>query len=447
MRNKLIISALILTSLSSQAHSGEPLKVKIGGRLDTMYGLVKESANYHNTNPSNPTKGNEISKHGLVNDTKLDINIDGKANNGLKYGGLIRLNVDASPSTGGETSIGDKTIFYMQHDKIGRLEAGNMPGGHALFEMDTVNFNKGTWGVDGFAMKWVGDRTMKTSKVFNKPLPIPGVPNLLAAKGLTSVPQTASVEFIMSPNLLSNYSGLYYSDAPKVNLFTQPVKELTLALTYITNMDSHGSIAGMSSKTGGPNDIERANRPASFRDILGFGAMIEKKYSHWDIKANVSGEIGRAKISDFRDLKAYEAGLKIGYKDMQVGGSFGSWGKSLTDKTPTKGAKQGSQYWTVGLGHQISKFGYSVTYMQSKKAGGVEIVGSQVLKSPIAGFYSKADFSDFSYNKFNNLVFDVDYKVAPGMLAYAGLSNFRFKESTGSSNKGYVLLVGTRLLF
>lgn len=448
MRHK-IIATLIFSSLALQSNASDALKVKLGGRLDTMAGFVKESPNYHTTNPGNPSGAQTFSRSGIVNDTKIDINIDGKAMSNIKYGGLIRLNADTSPSTGGEASIGDKTMFYIQHDKIGQLQAGNMPGAHALFEMDTVNFNKGTWGVDGFAMKWISDRTMKVANIFNKTLPdLPEMPaNLLAAQGLTSVPQTASIEFIISPNLMTNYSGLYYSDAPKVNLLTQPIKELTIGFTYIDNLDSHGSIAGMSAKSGGPTDAERATRPASFRNILGFGAMIEKQLNDWHVKANVSGEIGKAKVVGFRDLKAYEAGLKVAYKTLHIGGSFGSWGKSLTDKTPAKGAKQGSQYWTIGAGHQISKFGYSLTYMQSKKAGGVEIVGSQVLKTGLATFYSKNEFSDFSYNKFNNLVLDVDYQVATGFLAYTGLSKFRFKESGGNTNKGHVLLIGTRLLF
>jgi Gram-negative porin len=432
MRNK-IIATLIFSSLALQSNASDTLKVKIGGRLDTMAGFVKESPNYHTTNPYDPANSQALSKSGIVNDTKIDINIDGIGMSDIKYGGLIRLNADTSPSTGGETSFGDKTMFYIQHDKIGRLEAGNMPGAHALFEMDAVNFGKGTWGVDGFAMKWLSDRTKQTSALLT---PLVGVPG-----GLREIPPTASVEFIMSPNLLTNYSGLYYSDAPKVNLMTQPIKELTLGFTYIGNLDSHGSIAGMSTKTGGPTDLERALRPASFREIFGFGAMIEKQISDLTFKANVSGEIGKAKINDFRDLKAYEAGLKISYKTISIGSSVGSWGKSLAYKTPVTGSKQGSQYWTAGFSQQISKFGYSVTYMQSKKAGGLEILSAKIPAFP------KASFSDSRYNKFNNLVLDIDYQVAPGFLAYAGLSNFRFKESSGKTNKGHVLLIGTRLLF
>ncbi|MFY7978469.1 MAG: porin [Sediminibacterium sp.] len=453
MKNKLVQS-LLLSSIAFSANSAEPLKIKLGGRLDTMYGSIKESSNYRNTNPTNPISGNQLSKAGIVNDTRIDINIDGKHGKEIKYGGFIALHADSSTATNGEKSIGDKTMVYLQHDQIGRIEVGNMPGGHALFEMDTANFNKGTWGIDGFWSKSLSDRTMRTSEIYNKKaLPVViqgefvGLTDLVTVSDKKIIPQTSGIEYIISPNLLSNASGHYYSDAPKVNLFTKPLKQVTVAFTYIPDMDSHGSIAGMANRKGPIDTNEREDHPGTFKNIVGLGLMVEEKIEKFNIKASIAGETGKAKLPKYRDLKAYEGSLMITYNGISVGGTYGSWGKSMTSKNPVANAKQGSQYWTGGIGQQIDKFGYSITYMQSKKAGGLEILYSKLTDKGVNNFYSRSDFSDTSHNKFSNIVFDIDYQLAPGFLVYTGLSKFKFKESKGSSNKGRVLLLGTRLIF
>ena len=58
-------------------------------------------------------------------------------------------------------------------------------------------------------------------------------------------------------------------------------------------------------------------------------------------------------------------------------------------------------------------------------------------------------------NKFTNLVFSADYKLAPGLLPYFEVSSFKMTDKriiTGTTtnavgNKGTVVLVGTKLQF
>ena len=97
--------------------------------------------------------------------------------------------------------------------------------------MDTVNFNTGSWGVDGFWSQWVTARTSRTTGIFFATGAF-GSLNSALGGGTRGNPESRGFEFIVSPNLLSNYSGHYYSDAPKVNLFTKPIKELYLAMDW-----------------------------------------------------------------------------------------------------------------------------------------------------------------------------------------------------------------------
>jgi len=429
---RIIFSATICLA-SIAANAAEAPKLSISGRMDTMAGYVKQNKKFRTTNPSSPTE--PLNRTAIVNDTKIDFNIDGKSDLGFKYGGLIRLHADTSTATNSETSVADKTMMFLQHDKIGRFEAGNTPGAGGLFEMETTFFNRGSWGVDGFWSQWVSDKTMRTT----------GINSNLS--GL----DTRGVEFIVSPNLLSNYSGNHYSDAPKVSLFTKPVPELTLGVSYIPDMDSTGTVKGRASKTGGPVfDTVRAKNPATFENIFSGGGTLDlKPAKDVKVKASLVGEIGKAKISAIRDLKAFETGFLICYQDrFKFGATYGSWGKSFTLKNPTAGAKQKASYWSVGAGYEQGKFGTSLTYMNSRKAGGLEpITQTSDVKTLIGMGVPASSFSDTKTNKFNNLVLDVDYKLADGLLPYVGVSRFEFKESTGAVDKGYVIMGGTRLLF
>jgi predicted porin len=444
MKNFLLVSTLIAAPIL--ANAAEAPKVKLGGRMDTMAGYVNQEKKYRTTNPSLPE--NKLHKGAIVNDTTLDINIDGKTTQGLKYGGLIRLHADTSTATNKETSLGDKTMVFMQHDKIGRLEVGNMPGAGGLFEMDLTFFNRGTWGVDGFWSQWVTDRTFRTTNIANKSI-LSSQTDL--RQKLRSF-ETRGVEFVASPNLPSNYSGNHYSDAPKASFFTKPITNLTLGISFIPDMDSTGTISGIAGKNTGPVfDAERASNPPSFKDIVSGGMMYDIDASK-DVKIRTSlvGEVGRAKNLLIRDLSAMEAGLVFIYKEkLKFAGSYGNWGKSLTLKNPVAGAKQKAEYWTAGIGYEYEKIGTSLTYMGSKKAGGIEAITTQPALAAAfqGGLLNKSEFSDFKTNDLRNIVLDVDYKLAPGFLPYVGISNFEFKESTGSKDKGFVFMGGTRLLF
>lgn len=438
---KYLISGISVL-MASSALAAEAPKVRIEGRMDVQAGVVNQKSEFQNSIPSDPASGQKMSTGGVVNDTKLDIHVDGKVSKDFTYGGMIRLHADTSVATNKEGAVADKTMVYIQHEKIGRLEAGNMPGAGGLFEMDTVNLAKGSWGVEGFTSQWITDRTKRTTEIFSRNT---GIGTIAALVG--GFKDTRSIEMIISPNLPTNYSGHYYSDAPKVNFFTKPLKELTLGVAFIPDMDSAGTIRGQASRTGGPVDSERSSNPATFKNIISGGFVYENKfYKDFGIKTGLTGELGKAKLSYVNDLRAYEAGMMLSYKELKIGATVGSWFDSLTLKQKTTGGRHGSNYFTLGASHQIDKLGYSLTYLNSRKAGGIEILGKQIT-DVFAPLVSAQDFADTRYNKFNNVVLDVDYKLAPGMLPYASFSSFRFKESTGAKDSGYVALIGTRLLF
>lgn len=401
-------------------------KLKVGGRMETMGGFVSTSKDFDRIHPADNTS-EKVHNFAIVNDTKVDINADGVIHKyNLKYGGLIRLHVDSSRATNRESSVGDKTMVYLQHDKLGRVEAGNMPGAAALFEMDITFFNKGSWGVDGFWSQWVVDKTKRTNGLFS---------------GALQDKETRGIEFIVSPNLPSNYSGNHYSDASKVSFFTKPIPQITLGVSYIDDLDSTGTVSGRAKRDGSSVDPDNSANPGTFKQIVSGGIVYEGKVSKdLGLKVSLVGEKGRTKLPGLKDLEAMEAGFMFTCKTMKFGGSYGDWFDSYTLVNAPAGSKHNAWYWTAGLGQDIGKFGYSLTYMESRKSGGLEVL------SPFASLPA-ANVADFVDNKFTNFVVDVEYRLAQGFTPYIGVSSYKFKESTGAVDRGQVVMVGSRLLF
>ena len=97
------------------------------------------------------------SKKSIVTDGRININIDSKDEGDFKYGGLLVLNANPSDSTTGEKGLVSRDMIYVQHNKFGRLEAGNYYGAGGMFEMTPTNFAKAGYGVHGYWSSWINN--------------------------------------------------------------------------------------------------------------------------------------------------------------------------------------------------------------------------------------------------------------------------------------------------
>ncbi|MBS0236015.1 MAG: porin [Proteobacteria bacterium] len=439
---RFILLSLVLPGIAYAGQVGGAPKVTIEGRMDTTWGLRHQNAPYDRMYSFTPgyTISPDLRDHAIVNDTKIDIKVNSPEDCEIAYGGLIRLNADTSTATSGEDSIADKTMFFVQSNRFGRIEGGNYPGAGAMFEMDISTYAKAGYGVEGFWLKWMNDVALVV---------LPG-PTPVLLSGLSGF------RYLASPNLPSNYSGLFYSDAPKLTYYTKPLDDLTIGVSYIPDLDSTGTVVGIAPLTGGPVDSQRfalGYRP-TYRNIISGGAQYKKKLADWVFTMNVAGEIGSAKKyrnTDYiRDLRAYEVGGIVSYKTYSAGATYGNWGKTGTYRAQFPGTKQGASYWTLTASQQMEKLGYSLTYIHSRRAGGLEGVGSQLTNNS-APFFTPLqlpEFSDTSDNRMKALSFGAQYLVAPGLLPYTEVTGFRFSSAAETpSNHGYVWLTGIRMNF
>lgn len=447
-----ILAATLLSGLVTSSLASASLTVKLGGTMDVMAGAREQKPVYREVYNSDLTSSTGIKK-ALVTDGRINIKIDSAEDNDFKYGGLLILNANPSDSTSGERGLVSKDMIYLQHSKIGRFEVGNYYGAGGVFEMTPTNFAKAGYGVHGYWSSWINDAAyidLSSTPLTN--------PNAL-------YPGLVGYRYMYSPSLPSNYSGEHYASAPKATYYTVPFPGFTFGVSFIPDLDSTGTITSQAGAQSGPKDPERAGNRPTFKNIISGGFMYEKEISGVKLHTSFAGEIGKAKkyygTNLVNDLKAYEIGLGVTYGEYSIGGTYGNWGKTGTYRQRYAGTKQGANYWTVVLAQQKEKLGYSLSYMQSKRAGGLEAIGSN-LQSGIAQklntLYNTTHynttpgkdvtFSDTSYNSLKVVSLGVDYKLAPGLMPYLEGTRFVFKnKSAPKSNSGYVILTGMRLSF
>ena len=449
MFKKTFQTAIILLAIisSMQAVYAQESKLKIGVQLQTIAVSANQKKQYEYDNPTN-SSGAIANNSYIFNNSNININFDGKHPD-FKYGLFIKLNADTSDNMNQESGNADKNMIYMQNNKIGRLEVGNYTGAGAALEMDVDNFQIGSYGHDGYWSSIIAKKTSKSYAYFD-------------ATSLSIVqnplPKSNLISFIRTPSIPSNYLATHYTDAPKATFYTQPFSGLTFGVSYIPDLDSAGTISTVANKNSGSTDPDRMilgqNHPATYKGIFSGGIRYEFPIHNLQIKTTAVGEIGKAKNNKINDLKAWEAGMQITWDKFGIASSYGDWDRTISLKEKLPGTKQGGHYWTLNtLYHYSPKVSYSASYMQSKRAGGMEIMGEYIngIGTSVGFPLSQAQIRNYSDEKFNtlkNVIFDVDYKVSDGFVPFASVARFSFKEAHRmKGNKGIISMIGTKISF
>ncbi len=423
MKKLLLTSALVAAFASSAfAHSGPT--VTLGGSLDTQLGVRNQKSGF-----DTDSSGNKTHNFAIVNDTHIHVKADGKAGNGLKYGGLIEMAADTSADKINESNFNSnarKTSAYVE-SMFGRLEAGSTTGVVNAMSVSAASIARATGGVAGDWKYWVN------------PFIVPGT-----VTPATTASRAIQQNFIVTPALPSDYDTRAEANSAKVNYMTPSYMGFKAGLTYMPDIEQHGT-AQLTHVV--KKQSNNQTDTLGFKNVFSGGLHYAGKMSNMGFKASLLGEAGDAKnaatapttAGNRHDLRAWELGASMNMSGFTLAASYGDWGKSGVLKTTT--GKKTSSYWTVGGSYEHGAFGASLTYMQSKKAG---TAASSTTTTAVNLGKAK---------ELKNLSLGLDYKLAPGFMPYAEVSMFKMNEknSTASGhnrkNDGTVFLAGTQLSF
>jgi hypothetical protein len=389
--------------LAGTAFADTP-KVTVGGYTNFEAGYVSDDMDEAATATQ---VGESQRPHAFRQDTQVDFKIDGKNDMGLGYGGEIDLLADTTSDVQNRGVNASKTMIYMDGN-WGRFELGSNVGADGTMKVDAGTIARATGGING---DW----------------------SYFANAGDQYLAMATSPLGYGQLNDLANFTGDHSEEnLNKVTYYTPRWMGLQLGVSYLPDQSNRGQ-GSVNAFQAGPN---RTDTNVGLSDNIWTGGInYDNKFGDVGVTLAGTGEWGRAQVNTYEDLRAWNAGAKLSYMGFSVAGSYGDWGSSNTVKADNS---KDTWYWDVGAAYEYGPFGASVTYLHSQFDCG----------DAISGTGSNVNCSDIGHNKFTNVSFGADYKLAPGLTPYAEVSWYDENSVTSElDNKGYVVIVGTQLNF
>lgn len=221
---------------------------------------------------------------------------------------------------------------------------------------------------------------------------------------------TPAGAFVVRPDLPVSHGGTQTpgetENAGKITYYSPSFSGFQLGLSYTPDTDAKGQVITAAGAGG---------LGADYEDVFSGGLTYNRQFDSFALGLSATGEMGDSSLAGAEDLEAYALGASLGFGGFNVAGSWGDGETAFGD----------TEFWTLGAAYDFDAFGASVSYIDSE----VDLAGG-------AGT-----------NEFDNLVFGVDYAVAPGMTPYAEVALFDYNGVGAADNDGTVFIVGTQLAF
>ena len=436
MRNRrficLILALGIIPSVAQATDITKGSSIKIGGEVDSQFGIVNQQDAFR----KNLVNGQYYNKNSLANTGSLKFNYDNKSETGLGYGAYIKLNASTSESPSGSKNIGNEVKIYVQ-DTFGKIELGNTSPVGSSMQVNPYTFARATGGLDGDWDNWLKNG---------------GVIDSTSKKKISGT-------YLTSPKLPVGFDET--NKAGKINYFSPIINGFSFGVSYTPDSKAKGTAAQakdvLKNADGGYKNIWQptVRYETSFENGVKFSTAVlgefgkAKKVSYFNSIADIDADSKKIPDIDRKNLKAWQVGAGVDYKGFAFAGAYGDIGKTgdlpAANKNNTD-VKTGGKYWSLGSAYSTEKYGISVNYMQSKRAGCLAKVNNSKDEEKFV------KYGENEYNKFEAISIGADYVVMPGFMPYIEVTKFKFKENTNYNigatfNKGTVILAGTKIKF
>lgn len=388
------------------------LDITIGGYADFQAGFANEDIDFKDYVEGRDDEGEnydgihqkdagEKNKNGhqFRTDVELHFNIDGVADNGLKYGAAIEL--EAGLNDDDDTGGTNADIAYLYVDSsAGKFEMGDVDGASTRLKVDAGTIARATGGIDGkfyqYITQNVGDARF---------LDAPDI-GMIAVDGETET-------------------------AGKISYYSPVFSGLQFGASFVPDSDTRGNKKGFSLY----DDDSTLEKP-QYGNVFELGLNYSEKFDSVGVMFSATAQRGSVQqtkegvlekddndeyYEKLEDLKAYAVGLGVSFEGLSVVGSYGA----TDDLVKGEGADSSSKYYTAGIAYETGPFAASVTYLASTTENGKD-----------------------QDDEFQNISVGADYKLAPGFLPYIEASFFEYdQDNSNVDNKGSVIIVGSKLKF
>lgn len=315
MKKLLATTALIgaATAFAGAANAETP-NVSVGGSYQFSAGWADQEQAFETGANSRDFK--------FRNDTRVKVNVNGKADNGLGYGAVIELQADVTPAEDNSGFNADKTYLFLESG-LGRVELGANTDAARALKVDSSNFARATGGIDG---EW--DEFVNTGGV------------------------TGTQRFIKFPELPTAEVKGVQEHANKVTYYSPRFQGFQFGASFTPDQGDTGTSTGFTGKNNG-----------DYENVFNLGVNYAAQVDQVGVTASLTGEFGESESAAIDDLEAFQAGVNLAYQGFTVGGSYGDWGNAYQPKV---GANNDSKYWDVGAAYETGPYGISVGYLNSE---------------------------------------------------------------------------------
>ena len=398
-------AAVALAMGAGAANAQAKFEVKVGGDAYFEAGFVDQDLD------------TGLRSTEFQNRFRVNIIPTAKADNGLEYGGRVRIR-----AAGTSTNVTGDRAFIFAQGSFGRVNLGV-----------TNSFNDDTYvsaPTDYLPLALV-DRVVNY---------VGGASGTAGAQtgGITGRFVGADVNGGVAPTINGGSSIVWPSltpegNATKIVYYSPRFAGLQLGASYTPRNDSVNQDVNRVKVA----SVAGAQSTGAFQDLVEVGANYSNTFAGFAVKASAGyfwaeAAESTAATDNFKDLNAWQIGAQVGYAGFALGGSYTDFGKSgqnqiagrFTEKTST---------WTVGAQYTAGPIVVGANYKYGQDAGSTLISGKRKLEVYEIG---------------------AGYTVAPGLTLQAQYDFFKAdsdKPATvvGGSpdDEGHVFLVRSVLAF
>jgi predicted porin len=399
-----------LVALSAPVQA-DPLKVTVGGSVAFEAGYADEDFD------------NNYRNYDFTSTPDVAFGAEGKASNGLVYGGKVEVSNQSSFDNNGARTDSiefNKAVTYLS-GKWGRVELGDEESAANRLTV-TAPTGFGTGGFAGDYQKFLLINTVGDTTSFN-----------LTRSGEGSVFRSLAASY--KPTLTE--SGLEtYEHSTKVTYLTPKFAGFQLGVSYTPKVgdtltsvsrDKYTSYSGALPASASQYEdlIETAaNYSYKFDNGLGLGASVGYNYAK-AVKTTTAN-------ADRENLGSLNAGLSGSYQGFTLGGGYTNSGQSGLRKA-TQTSDDSAQSYNVGLQYATGPFAVGVNYLNAENEG---------------------DVTDSDNNKLQVVGLGGTYELAPGLSTFAEVDFVNYESEgaflSGNTSKKYdstVFVLGTKLDF
>lgn len=314
MKKTLLASTALIGAalLTAPAHagtvgSGDNLAVKLSGFMWFQANVLDEDIS------AGSGRGFDFD----IPETELHITASNTADNGIKYGVTIEMEVNTNA-----TNNGDEVYAFLSGD-FGRLEMGDQDDATNRMLVGAFQAHKGICG------------------------PFGGLGCLAPVfQGGGSEP------FIIAR---TDWQVGTSSDATKVIYFSPRFSGFQVGASFTPDSGGNGASFGETDNDG------------DFEQMLGLGINYTGKFDDFGISASVlyetaTDEDGAGADNTLEDLEVLFVGAKVDFAGFTVGADYRDNGDSLRSNAQTAAGADGGYWWSVAAGYQMGPWGVSAWY-------------------------------------------------------------------------------------